>query len=334
MRKKLTVFLTIEAVVCFAAAAVLSAVGKNGGLFGAVGYLFSFPYYPIALGLRALSLSGTFGNAIALVLYACVCLLPTIYIIIRRRRGKRTRADALMPVGSALLFYGLYVMINPGASPWWSYFPDGNSAAFANAVLGGVIHSVLIGYALLRALRKFSVSDTKPLLKYLRLLLGALAAVLVFGIAFTMPSELFSAFASFSAESAAELGAAVPAGRGLSGVFLVLQNLVAHCPAFLQILVLYSAIDLISALEQDAYGEESITAAGKMSKLCAVSVIIIMLSNIAVNLLQLLPAASLYSAQFGLSLPLDSVALVLIAMLLAKYFQRGKEIKEDSDMII
>lgn len=43
--------------------------------------LFTFPFKQIALVLRTLSLSGSFGNAAAIVLYIVLCSSPVFYML-------------------------------------------------------------------------------------------------------------------------------------------------------------------------------------------------------------------------------------------------------------
>jgi hypothetical protein len=339
MKKKLRVFLIIEACFCLAAAFALSALGEAQGYTDTAAYIFSFPFYQIALGLRALSLSGSLGNAAALALYVCLCLLPVGFMLYRRRKAMSVPADWLLPLGSFLLFYGLYTMINPGGTLSVLDWPQDSLKGdlFIAALLGGVIYSVAAAYVILSALRRFSLSGTERLTKYLKLLMAVVCALLVFNLAYTLPTELIAALRSAGPQDISVLdyySLMSTYVREPFSVFTILQCLVNYLPAFLEILVLFAALDLVGALETDAYSDVSVAAAGRMSDLCGRVVAVIMLSNVILNVLQLSAAKSLASIKFGLSLPLDSIILVLAAMLLAKYFQRGKELKDDADMII
>ena len=62
--------LAVEAVVCIA---FTLAQMSFAGVFSTV---TAFPFEQIALGLRALSLSGKSGNTIAILIYAAVSLSP------------------------------------------------------------------------------------------------------------------------------------------------------------------------------------------------------------------------------------------------------------------
>lgn len=132
------------------------------GIFTAVA---AFPFEQLGLGLRALSLSGGAGNAAALVLYGAVCLLPAGALLLIQRRRALCPEDALLPVLSAALFPVLYWMINPGLLG--QFYGSAEGQPVAKAVLGIIVYSVLLGYVLLRMLRRFFTADLPGLQKCL-----------------------------------------------------------------------------------------------------------------------------------------------------------------------
>ena len=96
--KRLAAFLGVEAAVC---------VALYVGVAAAPSWLSAaaaFPFEQIGAGLRALSLSGAAGNAVAVVLYAVLSLLPVAGMIVLGRRGRLRGEDALLAVLSLLLF--------------------------------------------------------------------------------------------------------------------------------------------------------------------------------------------------------------------------------------
>ena len=72
------------------------------------------PFELIGKGLRFLSLSSAIGNVIAIIIYAAISMIPAIYIIYQRKRGRTQKEDILLVVFTGLLFYSLYMFINPG----------------------------------------------------------------------------------------------------------------------------------------------------------------------------------------------------------------------------
>ena len=72
------------------------------------------PFELIGKGLRFLSLSSAIGNVIAIIIYAVISMIPAIYIIYQRKRGRTQKEDILLVAFTGLLFYSMYMFINPG----------------------------------------------------------------------------------------------------------------------------------------------------------------------------------------------------------------------------
>ena len=51
------------------------------------------PYELIGKGLRFLSLSSAIGNVIAIIIYAAISMIPAIYIIYQRKRGRTQKEE-------------------------------------------------------------------------------------------------------------------------------------------------------------------------------------------------------------------------------------------------
>lgn len=314
-------FLAAEAVCC-----LLLQLARER-LPGAFSTAIAFPFEQLGLGLRALSLSGWAGNVAAVVLYAALCLLPAAFLEFLHRRRKVYPEDALLAVLSVLLFGVIYLMINPGLIVDWLGAAAGSQ--MGKALLGGVVYSVLCGYALLRVLRLFFAADTGRLQKYLAGLLGVLNLLFVylaFGACF---GGLLDAFESLRAGNVGNEG-----NLGASYVFLVLQYLVDALPYVLDVLVVFSALRLLGALRTDRYSAESVAAAESLARLCGRALAATILANIGFNLLQLVFAKRLNVVSGIVELPLLSLAFVLALLLLARFIGENKRLREDNDLFI
>ena len=217
---KRSVFLWLlgaEAVGC-----VLLCLGRNlwPGLFTAA---LAFPFEQIGLGLRALSLHSAVGNGCAVSLYGMLCLLPLGALALIRRKRPFWGEDALLMVLSVLLFAALYGMINPGRLSMW--FGRQLSIAVDKALLGGVIYSLLAGYAVLRMVRSFYQADKAGLLRWLYGMLTAMGMIWVYLIFGYGLGEVLDSFAQLSSGNTAANGALV-----LTQVRLALQGLVNAWP--------------------------------------------------------------------------------------------------------
>jgi len=319
--KKLCVFLACEAVLCILLHSAREILPRA---FTAV---MAFPFEQIGLGLRALSLSGDTGNIISIVLYTTLCLIPVGILYSLKRVRRLYPEDALLAVLSIVLFAVVYMMINPGLLG--PYFGDAAGQSVTKAVLGGMVYSVLIGYAVLRILRLFFHADTGRLQKYLEILLCALNALFVylaFGAYFSSLMDSFDALRSGNTGNEQSLG--------MSYLFLVLQYVVNALPYILDVLVVFAALELLDELSADRYSEAAVNASEKLSRLCGMALAVIVISNIGFNLLQLVFIKMLAVMNGSVQIPLISVAFTLAVLLLAQYIKENKQLKDDNDMFI
>ena len=314
--------LAVEAAACV----VLSiAFTPRGALIASV---IAFPLEQIGLGLRALSLSGGPGNVAAIVLYAAICLLPAALLLAFARKRPLRAEDALLGLASAVLFAVLYFMINPATAVAMLTGGMGDQMII-KAMLGGAVYSVLFGYVVLRVLRLFSEGSTNKLLSYMSVLLGALGVVFVYLAFGARLSHMVGAVASLRAGNAGNEHL-----LGASYVFLALRFAVDALPHILDVLVVLAALRLLYELRIDRYSAESVEAALRMSKLCALVLAMTVLSSVCFNVLTLLFASSLRVINITVRIPVLSIAFVLAALLLTRFVAENKELKDDNDMFI
>lgn len=313
--------LAIEAIAC-----VLLCFTKVSfsGVFPAA---IAFPFEQISMGLRALSLSGGFGNAIAIALYVLISLLPIgVLFIIRIRRKLNTEDGILVPL-CAVLFGVLYLMVNPG------FITEILGAAakppIGKAVLGCMIYSLLVGYLVLRVLRLFFTGDIRKLERYMIILLGFLNVLFVFLVFGACVSDLLASISSLQAGNNGNEHL-----LGTSYVFLALQYIINALPYVLDIFVVFAALHLLDEIRKDRYSDETVAAAEHMSRLCAIVLIVTTLSNVIFNLLQLLFAKSLMVVNSTVQIPVISILFVLAALLLTRFIIENKQLKDENDQFI
>lgn len=319
--KTFHVFLGVEAVLCI----LLYCVGDSmPWMFSAV---MAFPFEQIGAGLRALSLSGSVGNGVSVALYIALCLIPGITLLFLHRKRKLTGEDSLLAVLSVVLFVVFYFMINPGLIS--TYFGMAIGENIGKALLGGMVYSILCGYAVLRVLRLFFAANMSKLQKYLGILLyitNMLFVFLAFGVSF---GNLLKAF-----ETLRTGNTGFERHLGMSYAFLVLQYIVNTLPYLFNIAVVFSALNLLNELNADRYSQATVTASEKLSRLCGVALAFSVLSNIGFNLLQLLFAKTLRVVNGSVQIPLLSITFVMAVLLLARFIGENKQLKDDNDMFI
>lgn len=284
---------------------------------------FSFPYHWIAKGLRALSLSGSAGNLVALALYTLIALIPLFALLALKKKRPLESEDALLVLLSFLIFGVLYVMINPHSIPYFSGLPG------ASEMLGGVLHSVVLAFLALRLLRLFSGADEGKLTHYLGLLLYLIAAVcifLVFGL--LLRSFLNSVIAVRAANTA--IGEEV----SLTYFFLFLQYLVSALPNLLTILIAHRAALLLETYVSERYSENTLTSAQSLSALCIRALQISILTLMGFQVLQFLLMSQLHVTNFVVHIPVFEMAFVLAVLLFTRMIASAHKLQDENDSFV
>lgn len=283
--------------------------------------LFTFPYELIAKGLRVWSLSGQSGNMAAFVVYLLICFAPILYGMWSLWKRGIKPEDALLPVLSGILAVGIYRMINPHTMPL-PEVQQGMKILYsmaANAVLGG--------YGIIRLLLRFFRADMRQLQKYLIRLLWFLGLVFIGGILLRI--AIFPGSIKALQEN----------NTGADSLLLSYINLAAEAaieilPYGLDIWVCMAARGLLQVQIAAPHTEQVLQKAKRLTLTCARALIILVCSNITLHVLQLFWAPALHVLNSALSIPIFSIAFVLVALLAAKLLQENKELKDSNDLFI
>ncbi|MDR2889824.1 MAG: hypothetical protein LBV33_08325, partial [Lachnospiraceae bacterium] len=278
-RKVFQGFLAVEAVVCIA---LCFLKVSPAGVFSVA---IAFPFEQIGMGLRALSLSGGWGNGVAIVIYLVIGLLPIGLLLWLSKRRKLHWADGLLVVLSVVLLVVLYLMVNPG-----SIAMLGKIAAppIGKAILGSAVYSLVVGYLILQITRLFTTGRVQKLERPITVLLDGLNALfifMVFGAGFSDLLDSITALQAGNSGNEHMLGA--------SYIFLRLGYVVKVLPYVLNIVVVFAAKHLFDEMQKERYSAGAVAAAERMVHRCAMALTITTITNITFNLLQLLFAQSL-----------------------------------------
>lgn len=319
-KKTICMVFAVEAVVCVLFT-MLSILPTN--IFAAI---MTFPFEQISIGLRLLSLSGAIGNGIAILLYAVICLIPCMILLLIKRKRSFFLEDGFLILISVLLFPVFYQMINPGliTLAWAS---DGTLVA--KIMLGGMVYSLVCTYVVLRVLRLFFTSTTDCLHKYMEILLILINGIFVFLIFGVGVSSLIHSF-----ETLREKNVGNEQLLGVSYVFLVLQFIVDNVPFVLDMVVVFIGISLLHAFASDRYSEETVYSAEKLSNVCRYSLMIAVLSNAGFHILQFLCFKNINIVNFSVPIPLFSIIFVLAVLIFSRFVSENKALKDDNDSII
>ena len=268
--------------------------------------------------LRGWSLYSAGGNAAAWAVVLVLTALPALGLLWR----PRCKWDLLLPLTSAELFAGLYLLVNPTLVS--AEYPAGDAIAMAMA---GSVSATALAWAVLRWLGKMENSPSlgmtlERLLKWSAVIIGWLAAW------------------SRGAEALEKIRA-VAAGNTAPGVVLWPTNAaiallaVADCiPTLLGCAMLLWGGKLARLLEADPFGEDTVALAERVSRSCGRVAVVSLLICVGGNVAQFLLLPVLRDVRFSVSLPLLTVLLAVSLDLLCRYLRRAKEVSDDNESII
>lgn len=280
----------------------------------------AFPFEQLGLALRALSLSGTAGNVLAIALYVLLCILPIALLGWRYIRGNARAEDGLLVVLSAVMFAALYLFINPALM---GVYAD----QLGKGMLGGLIYSVLTAYVVLRLLRLIRGGERHTLHHMMQGFLLVLCMVLIgaaFGGAFQgLLTQIYDLQAANTDHQAL-----LP-----SYICLVLEYGLSLLSCLLDVWVIFALMMLLRHLQQDDR-EAAVQAADVLCRRCARSLGLVVVTGVGFNLLQLLLIHHLRTVNGTLLLPLESMILLLGALLLARLVRDMKRIRDENESFI
>ncbi len=328
------IFLGIEALLLLA----IVLLGASDAIWSSG--LLGFPFVQVGYGLRVLSLLGGGGNALALVIYVVLSAVPLLYLVWLWKKRELFGEDCLLVVLSILSFFTLYYMINPSLIPGMADFLWSDSGNFYKSLFSGTIYGLVFCYVILRIVRVLKGADKEKLQAYLVILLRILAVVFVYLAFGACVQNLLAEMENLRAGNTMIVEGWHPmlgltySGLGISYGFLVLRCLANMLPYLLDVAVTLAALDLLSAMKEDCYSEESIRASEKLSQLCVVSLSVTVVVTALLNILQLMFLGELHAVHISVSIPVLSVAFALAVLLLNRLLGENKTLKEDNDLFI
>lgn len=322
-RKAYGFVLLAEAAACIALAFLQVRPGQV--YWGAV----SFPFEQVGAVLRRMSLSGAAGNAAAILIYTAIGLAPALYLLYRLFKKRGRWEDCLLGLLSVLLFWGLYLYINPAL--FFNLMPAAGMEEGGGLMVSSCIWAVIAGYAVLRALRSFGDREKeKGRARQLILLLRCAGVILVFELCFLGVGNGLENLAKLKGSNTGALESQLL----VSELVIVLRILGDAAAAGLELWMLLCAERLLWALEADRFGEETERCAHRLYEACRVTVFVSVICCICFNLLQLLLSRLLLNADYTVQIPVGRIALTLAVMLAAGYLAEGRRLKEENDLFI
>lgn len=298
--------------------------------FGNFTSLAAFPFEQAGYVLRQMSLSGTAGNAAAIVLYLTLGLFPCFAWLLLKKQGRLLAVDHLLTALSALLLAVIYYMVNPGLIV--SAVPG-----TGKWLLGCTFYSALSGYLVIRVLAVCRRARPETLESVLQGLLGFLKMVFVYLIFGQSLDRLLNSLRNMGnvsgglyADGAAQGAQSV----GLTCLFFGFGYLVDVLPYVFDLGIVFLAGRLLAALKADRWGDAAVELADRLAEFCAKALGITAGADVMFNVLQVLFGAGLYRMDLVIHVPVLSILFVLAALLSARYIHEAQKLKKEHDLII
>lgn len=278
--------------------------------------MFNFPFEQIGNILRNLSLSSTGGNILSWIIYLVICLIPLgLFFYIKKKQAVK-KVDYLLIVLTFVLFYVLYYMINPGfLSEMFS-----SAIQIKKPALGSVVYSIILGYIILKSLTFIKLANSEKIFYYFVILLKVMILLCVFTILGTYLQQYL-------------LSTNMVKNQNTKFMFFItyLNNII---PYIFNILILFKLLDLCDEFKLNKISEQAISILDKISKLCILALITIVISQITYQLLQAIIISKIDSVHASVNLPITSIILVLAALLFTNYMKEVKKLKDENDLFI
>ncbi len=303
-----------------AAAAVLVAalVLLAGRLPDFLSSVLCFPLEPVAGGLKRLAGTGSFGNGLAAALWIGLSVIPAAAALRGPREKSGLPERVALLVFSGMLALGLYGMMNPQVFCHSVFAADAGYLRTIRTVFATAVWAALALYIGLRLIRLFRAGDRAKLLCYLGILLHVLCVL------FTAEAvvSLLSGFAAAPAEES-----------GPDCLVRWLHAAANAVPWCLDIAVILRLLDLAERTEAEDPDRLANTA-GKLSRLCTLSLGITVVIPVVLNTVQILLMPRLTSVSATAEIPVISIVLVALILLVSRLLVENRQQREESSLFI
>lgn len=295
--KKYLLFLLLEAV------GVIGVIRGMGVKVESVFDLLSFPLAKIADFLGTMSLSGSFENALAIVIYSLFCLIPVFVMLFRIKNKAFVKTDSLLVLVSAVLFAVVYLLINPSEMGLHGLGEEASMVAFS-------FWSLLVGYLVLKFADKLKIAEGKRTEKLLSLVLKITGAVFVFALC------------------SAELV------KTEIGIVTLLSFANSILPSVFGVIIVIYCLDVLSEFALDRYSENTLKVTEKLSSICILALRVTVSVTALFSVLQLKYINELSNVKFSVDIPILSFGFILLVLILSGFLKDSKALKEDNDSFI
>lgn len=279
------------------------------------------PFILLGNAIRNLSLGSASGNIAAWIILIFLSCLPLAGVLWKRK----SKMNILLVLCGVEIFILLYYLVNPGSiTIAEGVFSSKIIAPMWAVAAGGCVAGTLICWALLRLLEDIE-SKSQDILPPL---LFSAAAIYALILGYTCFQSILHSMAELIQGNPEESMA------GISGIMIVILNLLSVIPGFMGVIVIILAGKLVPALESDPFSSETVALAERISQKTLLLAKVSLFITVLGNGLQLLLFSKLLQVHISINIPLFTLVLCVILILLCKYFRRAKAVNDDNASII
>ncbi len=343
--RKIKSFLLIEGIVAMLMAILLFVTKVISHPL----YLLSLPFVIIGRGLQALSLNSVAGNICSIFFYILLSLVPIFYLLYRYRQQIVRKADFLLIILSAYLFYMIYHFINPSLmlNHISNALSDVDSLPYIELTFSIIFYTLLIMYYILHLLeglteQKLKQKPASYLSSQLQIILFIAAGLYTFFIAYFCTYGLLNEYTTFNNQYPSESvnfmipKSAFPLDSNLllNRMYIVLSYFLDIIPLIFLIFILVSGIALLKTFLLNHMQAEEAIAARALGKISKQTVYITIVCNLCQNVFQFIFSKQLQNINFNLQISFTPLIIAFAAYILAGYFKEARHLYEDNNMII
>jgi hypothetical protein len=317
----------MKRIILFIAACILFAILGLIGIDNIT--IFTTLVLPCALIgqiLRDISLSGIFGNIIAIMLFLLISLLPVGYLFFLGVKKRRTTIDIiLLPIMSMIIAIVIYLFINSqilltSINPQLLYAFNADDLEMAKAIIFSGLSYILYLFVLVYLLLKAYVNHKLNSIKLFRLTMDCLIVLLALSVLTVALSELK---ANISLNDIT-----------VEQTFYVFQFLSTLLTTSLTIYMVDTIRTMITQVEADGFQVSLKQLSKKLYLISFILIITTLTSQALLNTYQLLYMEQFLNLKFTFDVPVVTLLIVSVVLILSRYLSTVIDLKEEHDLII
>lgn len=329
-----------------------------GGMLGAAGALISSasgadfmermlrPFTILGGCLRGWSLSGAAGNAAAWAALIVLSLLPVIFILIARRKRKQG-GDWLFLLTGAVIFGGLFLLINPtmyvhpAMTEALKHSPELLTGGPVYAMGSMLFLSVIVRWSGGLMTRK---RQDGRLIFWMKALLTGAMALTAFSSAWSLADGWKALGAGGGASTdpwammegslAPEIMGVSRGDQDMSALILFGLSVIGLIPSLFSVMALDAAVSLAASMGGGWFSEETGVCASVLAVRARYALIASVACMAAANLITVLLGRWILNWDIRFSLQTGDLLLSCGALLLARLISAACKVKRDNELMI